>query len=265
MRKHEKLLGYSIDISGFEGCLEYALSECENRSRRVGNCPPQSLSECENKGIQVVTINPEMIAFAKKNSEFAQVLHSAELVIPDGVGIKLGMKLKGIDIEQVPGIEFSKKIIERCAQEGKKIGLLGAKEEVIQAAAANLKKEFPSLEITFQRNGYFQESEELEIIEKIKASGVKVLFVALGAPKQELFIAKYKENLQNMLLVGVGGSFDVWAGKVKRAPLIFRKCGCEWLYRVVTQPSRFKRIFPTLPLFLFEVIMEVRNKTNAQV
>ncbi len=241
-RIQRKLLGYNIDLLGFNQSVDYALERLT-----------------QGKSTQVVTINPEMIEMGNKNAEFAEVLRTADLVIPDGVGIKLGMRIHGLKIEQVPGIEFSKKIIEIAAEKGYSVGFLGAQEDVLQTAIQNLQNEYPNLKISFQKNGYFSETEESEIIEKILSTGTQILLVALGAPKQEIFIAKYKEQLSGKLMIGVGGSFDVWSGKVKRAPIFFRKLGCEWLYRLITQPSRFKRIFPTLPLFLFRVIIELNK------
>jgi len=210
----------------------------------------------ENKSLHVVTINPEMIELGTKNPEFGRVLNEADLTIPDGVGIKLALKIKGINQENIPGIEFSKKLIGLCALDGYAIGLLGAKEEVVQLASKNLQEEFKNLNITYIRNGYFTSEEESIIKEEIKAFSPRVLFVALGAPKQEFFISELKEQMPNTIFIGVGGSFDVWSGITKRAPKIWQKLGLEWLYRTLKEPSRFKRIFPTLPMFLIRVIME---------
>ena len=240
MRKQSEILGFNVDIFSLEEALEYIEEFIK-----------------ESKAAQVVTINPEIIQMARKNADLKHTLNSAELVVPDGAGIKLGFKLvHKLEIEQVPGIEISKKLIEICAKNGYEVGFIGAEESVLQAAVENLTKEFPALKIVFQKNGYFSEKEEDEIIDKLISTPVKVLFVALGVPKQEIFIEKFKEKSKTAVGVGVGGSFDVWAGKVKRAPLFFRKHQCEWLYRVCTQPSRLKRIFPALPLFLFMVIIE---------
>ena len=235
----EKLLGYEIDVLKLGEAVDFAFSKIENK-----------------EFVQVVTINPEMIELAEKNELFSNVLKTAELVIPDGVGIQLGLRLKGVNIERVPGIEFSKKILERCAKNGLPVALFGAKSEILCKTVENLKKEMPALKINFSRDGYFQQEEEKQIAEDIANSGAKIILVALGAPKQELFIRKYKEMFANSICIGVGGSFDVWSGVTKRAPKIFQQLGCEWLYRVLKQPSRIKRIFPTLPMFLFRVIIK---------
>lgn len=238
-RKKEPVLGFGVDLFTFEEALQY-----------VHTCLK------ENNGMQIVTINPEMISLGNKDKEFAAVLNNADLVIPDGVGIKIALKIKGISQENIPGIEFSKKLIGMCELEGFSIGLIGAKEEVIQKAVQNIRNEHENLNITYIRNGYFDEEQEKIIIEELKAVSPRVLFVALGAPKQELFISKLKPQMPNTVFIGVGGSFDVWSGMVKRAPKIYQTLGLEWLYRTVKEPARFKRIFPALPMFLIQVIIE---------
>lgn len=238
-RKKESILGFDVDLFSFEDAIQFV---------------HQNLKE--NKGMQIVTINPEMIAIGRKNDDFGRIINDADLVIPDGVGIKLALKIKGTSQQNIPGIEFSKKLIALCELEGYTIGLLGAKEEVVQKAAKNLRDEHPSLNITYVRNGYFSEADENIIKEELKAISPKIIFVALGAPKQELLISKIKAEMPETIFIGVGGSFDVWSGMVKRAPEVYQKLGLEWLYRTMKEPARFKRIFPALPLFLIQVIIE---------
>lgn len=235
----EKVLGYNVDLLSFEDAVNYVVTNLK-----------------ESKGMQIVTINPEMIELANKNSNFSQILKEAELIVPDGSGIKLALKLKGIKQEQIPGIDFSKKIIEKCSEKSISIALIGAKDEIIKKTIENLKNEFNNLDIVFYRNGYFKENEEEDIINELQTANPKFVLVALGAPKQELFIKKCREKLKNSVLIGVGGSFDVWGGAVERAPQIYRIMGCEWLFRTLKQPQRIKRIYKTLPLFLFKVIIE---------
>lgn len=210
----------------------------------------------KNEGAHIVTINPEMIETAAQNEDLAYALDNAELVIPDGVGITLALRLKGIKQRRVAGIVFAHKLIAMSADKGYSTAFVGAHEEVVNRAVENLKKEFPPLEVAYKRNGYFSEDEENEVIEKIIESNARIVFVALGIPRQEIFIRKLKEKRNDLILIGVGGSFDVWSGFVERAPVIWQKLGLEWLYRTIKQPERFKRIFPTLPLFLFRVIIE---------
>lgn len=238
-RNRKKILGYEIDLFSFNNAIKYIISESEEKST------------------QTVTINPEMIELANKNEKFAEILKNADLVIPDGIGIKIALKLNGINQERIPGIEFAKRIIDYCAENNFPIALLGAKEEIIQKTAQNLQKENKNLEICYIKNGYFKEDEEQEIINEIKGKKPKLVLAALGVPKQEEFIKKYKDEFPNTIFIGVGGSFDVWSGNVKRAPKVFRALGCEWLWRLIKEPSRFNRMFPTLPLFLFKVIIEL--------
>jgi len=237
--QNKELLGYKICTSSLEEMFEYI-------NERIA----------EQKNTHIVTINPEMIELAEKNNEFSNVLKTAELVIPDGVGIKIGFKLKGIDINRTAGIEFAYKLLKMSAKSNYSVALIGAKNEILEQAGKNIKKEIPELNILYQRDGYFNESDEKEILENIKLLNIKIVLVAMGAPRQELLINKIKKINEGMVLIGVGGSFDVWSGQVKRAPVIFQKIGLEWLYRTLKQPGRLKRIFPTLPLFLFRVIMD---------
>ncbi|MBQ2644870.1 WecB/TagA/CpsF family glycosyltransferase [bacterium] len=236
-RKISEILGYKVDLLSFDEAIETITEKSTEKST------------------QTVTINPEMIALANENVVFSEILKNADLVIPDGVGIKIALKIQGIIQEQIPGIEFAKRLIEYCAKHSLPIALIGAKEEIVQNAAKNLKTEYTNLNVAYIRNGYFSENDERTIIDELKNVNPKLVLVALGVPKQEIFINKYKNEFFHTMFVGVGGSFDVWSGQVKRAPLLFRKIGCEWLWRLIKDPSRFNRMFPTLPLFLFKVII----------
>lgn len=238
-RKIKEILGYNVDTFSFKEAVEYG----EERIKAA-------------QGTQVVTINPEMIKMGEKNPELSEILKNADLIVPDGVGIKIALKIQGFNQERVPGIEFSKEMIRFCVQNSRKIALIGASEDVIQKAAQNLNNEFETLDIAYVHNGFFDINEEALILSELEKVRPSLVLVALGVPKQEYFINKYRKNLPSTMFIGVGGSFDVWSGEVQRAPIAFQKLGCEWLYRVLKQPSRFKRIFPTLPLFLIKVIIE---------
>lgn len=219
-------------------------------------CAKSAIDNGEN--MQVVTINPEMVELAKKDKDFANVLKHSELVVADGVGIKIALKLKGVNQERIGGIDYSRSLIEMCARNNLRLALLGAKEEVINTVCQKLKCEFENLNIVFSHNGYF--NDENAILNEIKKACPQVLLCALGAPKQEFIIYRLKEMLQGCTMVGVGGSFDVFAGCVQRAPIMWQKLGLEWLYRTIKQPERFRRIFPTLPIFLFESIIDSIKK-----
>lgn len=223
-----KLQGFNIDTFTLDEALQYA-----------------------EKG-QVVTINPEMILSAKSNPDFAEIINSAELVIPDGIGVQLGLKILGHNVRRIAGIEFGRKLIDKFASQP--TAFVGAKPEIIQKAVENLKKEVPNLDAVYVQDGYFKDDDR--VLDELTAANPKLVLVALGSPKQEIFISKAKNLLPNALFIGLGGSFDVWSGVVERAPEIWQKLGLEWLYRTVKEPKRFKRIFPTLPLFVLKVFKE---------
>lgn len=231
-RKIVKLQGLNIDSFTFDEAVEYA----------------------NNISGQVVTINPEMISNAVKDTDFAEIINNADLVIPDGIGVEIGLKILGYNVKRIAGIEFSHRMIEECAKNNQSVALIGAKPEIVKRAKENLVKEFSSLYITYIHDGYFNEDDS--ILAELKIRQPRLVLCALGSPKQEEFILKAKSILPEALFVGVGGSFDVWSGEVKRAPEIYQKLGLEWLYRTILDPKRFKRIFPTLPLFVLKVLRE---------
>lgn len=201
---------------------------------------------------QVVTINPEMIQTASKNSEFAEIISNADLVIPDGIGVEIGLKILGHKVRRIAGIEFGRKLIDKFA--GQPTAFIGAKPEIITKAVENIKNEVPNLNVVYVQDGYFKDDDR--VLNELKEKNPKLALVALGSPKQEIFIARAKELLPETVFIGLGGSFDVWSGVVERAPEIYQKMGLEWLYRTVKEPQRIKRIFPTLPLFVLKVLKE---------
>lgn len=235
-RKTVNLLGFNIDTFDFESAVDYTISLIDSK-----------------KGGQIITINPEMIESGLKNQEFAQILNNADLVIPDGVGIKIGLKLKGFNVKRIAGIEFSHKLIEKCAQNNYSVAFIGAKPHIIEKAVENIKKEFENLNVAYVQDGYFKDSSDVQA--NLGKANPKFVLIALGSPKQEEFISEYRKTHPEAVMVGVGGSFDVWSGEVERAPEIYQKLGLEWFYRTVREPKRFKRIFPTLPKFLFRVLL----------
>lgn len=243
-RTKAKLLGFDIDTFGRECAIESAVEVAK------------ALIETKQGG-QVVTINPEMIELGLKDPEFAEVLNKAELVIPDGVGIKIGLKIKGVDAQRIAGIEFSHRLIEECAKKGFSVALVGAKPHILEKAVKNLKEEFKNLNIVYAQDGYFKSAADVQWC--MGEKNPQLVLVALGAPKQEFFIRDYRKHHPEVVMVGVGGSFDVWSGEVERAPEIYQKLGLEWLYRTVKQPERFKRIFPNLPIFVFRVLLDKKN------
>ncbi len=228
MKDTVQLLGYNINTFDFEGAVEYA----------------NSISG------QVVTINPEMMS----NPDMKEIVNSAELVIPDGIGVQLGLMIYGYKIKRIAGIEFAHRMLAEAEKNSQSVALIGAKPEVIEKAKENIQKEFPNLYITYVQDGYFSDTER--VLNDIKIRQPRLVLCALGSPKQEMFISQAKKLLPDSLFIGVGGSFDVWSGMVKRAPKICQTLCLEWLYRTIKEPQRFKRIFPTLPLFVIRVLKE---------
>lgn len=238
-RKTEKVLGYDVDLLTFDEAISFV----ENKMS-------------ENEGMHIVTINPEIIEQGNKNYLFGLLIKKADLVVPDGVGIKIALKLKGIEQDQIPGIDLAKELLKSTVMFNKSVALIGAKEEVVKKTVSLLESEIKDINICYYRNGYFTLDKEKEILRELENLQPSLVLVALGAPKQDIFINKCREKLPNTIFIGVGGSFDVWAGFVERAPEFYRIMGLEWLYRTIKQPERLKRIYKTLPLFLFKAIIE---------
>lgn len=239
-RKIKKILDCNVDLKTFDE----AFSEFEKFVN-------------EEKSFQIITINPEMITNAQKDAEFKKILNESDLNIPDGIGVTLALKILGVTQGRIPGIDFSAKILEYCAKKGLKVALVGAKKEIIEKACANLKEKYEGLNIVFCQDGYFENEDELLL--NIEKSEAKILFLGVGSPRQEKIIYNYKKVLKSTIMIGVGGSFDVFSGVVKRAPLFFQKTGLEWFYRLICQPERFSRMFPALPLFLVRVILNKKE------
>ena len=196
----------------------------------------------------VVTPNPEIVEACREDQEALEAVNGADLVLADGIGVVYGAKILGTPLKgRVPGIEFAQHLMGRMAQNGKSLFLLGAKPGVAEKAAERLQGQYPGLRVAGVHDGYFQE--DGPVLEAIRASGADVVFVCLGAPKQEQWMRRNGEATGAHLLVGLGGCLDVFSGEVRRAPEAFQKMGLEWLYRLAKNPSRVGRMMK-LPLFL---------------
>lgn len=212
-------------------------------------------------GHYVVTPNPEIVWLAQERADFMEALNAADLVIPDGIGIIYGAKILGTPLkERVPGFELATNLIRLAAEKGLGVYLLGSKPGVAERAAENLKKTYPNLNVIGTGDGYFKEDEP--VLTRIRASGARLVLVCLGFPKQELWMHEHRDEVGQALMLGVGGSMDVFAGDVKRAPEAWCKANLEWLYRLLKQPSRLGRMMK-LPAFLLSVLFE-RLKTGKQ-
>lgn len=218
-----------------------------------------TLDEAVDKAVQLLeedrphvmaTPNPEMIQKAAKDPQFAKVLHDADLVIPDGIGVIYAAKILGRPLKgRVPGVDFAAKLMDRMAASGKRLYLLGAKPGVAEDAAKNLQAQHPGLIICGTHDGYFKE--DAPVIAAIREAKADVVFVCLGFPRQEEWAAARSAETGAKLLIGLGGSLDVFAGRVQRAPEAMQKMGLEWLFRLYQEPSRIGRM-ARLPLILFQ-------------
>ena len=210
----------------------------------------------------IVTPNSEIIMNAVKDKELFELISSASLVIPDGIGLVYASRIMGRPLkERVTGVDLLNDILAYLEETGKGVFLFGGRPEtadapsVAELAGENMKIRYPHLKIMGTRNGFFTREDEPDIINNINSSGAEFLCVALGSPKQEKFIASHKSEFVNIkAAIGVGGSLDVWAGTAKRAPRFYRDHGLEWLYRLIQEPWRYKRM-ARLPVFMGKIIL----------
>ena len=206
----------------------------------------------------VVTPNPEIVEVCRENPAACAAVNGADLVLPDGIGIIKGARILGTPLkERTPGVEFAAHLMGKMAERGMSLFLLGAKPGVAEAAAERLGKQYPGLRIAGTHDGYFQE--DAPVVKAISGSGADCVFVCLGAPKQELWMAGNGPATGARLLCGLGGSLDVFAGTVERAPKFWSDHGLEWFYRLCKEPRRIGRMMK-LPLFLVHVRQEKRTR-----
>ena len=206
----------------------------------------------------VVTPNPEIVEVCRENPEARAAVNGADLVLPDGIGVIKGAAMLGTPLrERTPGIEFAARLMARMAEEGRTLFLLGAKPGVAEEAARRLEAQYPGLRIAGTHDGYFKE--DGPVVEAIRQSGADAVFVCLGAPKQELWMAKNGAAAGARLLCGLGGSLDIFAGNVERAPKFWQEHGLEWLYRLCREPRRIGRMMK-LPMFLVHVKQEKKRR-----
>ncbi|RKI69402.1 glycosyltransferase [bacterium 1xD42-67] len=202
----------------------------------------------EDKFHYVVTPNPEFILAAEKDREFRQVLNGADLVLPDGIGVVYSAKIQGTPLKgRVPGIEFAEDMLACLDRRGGRLYLLGAKPGVAEEAGRRILEAHPGITLCGAQDGYFKDEEA--VLLKVAAARPDLLFVCLGAPKQEKWMARWGRHTGARLAIGLGGALDVFAGKVERAPEAWRRLGLEWAYRLKKEPQRAGRM-AKLPLVL---------------
>lgn len=212
----------------------------------------------EDRFHYIVTLNPEGVIIAQDDINFMTTVNQADLVVADGSWLVKAVRFLGQDLkERIAGIDLLLDILSLCRDNGYSVYLLGAREDVVLNAKNNLETKFPNIKIVGFHNGYFDEKEEERILEDIERLRPDFLVVAMGMPKQELWISRHK-NLRVRLAIGVGGSFDVLSGMIPRAPQWMQSLGLEWLYRVIKDPRRIKRL-SFIPKFLFLVLKAKLN------
>lgn len=238
MIKRIEILGVPVDCVTMDSAVNYAESIIRDGKQQV----------------RVVAVNPEKAIRAQEDDNLLSFLKNSQLLLPDGIGlVKAAKFLRLAEMERVPGSEFMPSLCERAAKRGFRIFLFGGKPEVTQKAVDVLRQTYPGIQIVGHQDGYVDERGMPELINRINASQADILFLALGSPKQELWMDRYLAQTNVRLCQGVGGTFDVIAGTVKRAPLAFRKLNLEWFYRLAAQPSRVLRQ-TALPKFAFRVL-----------
>ncbi|EPY2277709.1 WecB/TagA/CpsF family glycosyltransferase [Clostridium sporogenes] len=210
--------------------------------------------------VNIISGNPEVLYNGLNNEElFNNFTDKNSIIIPDGVGIVLASKIiKSPVKEKIAGIELMDSILKKCNENGKAVYLLGTTEDVLKECERKLLIKYKNLNIVGKHNGFFDMDNCKDILEDIKELKPYALFIAMGCPRQEKFISKYMDQLPCKVYMGVGGSFDVFAGKVKRAPRWMINCNLEWLYRVVKEPYRIKRL-ASIPKFLLKVASNKKN------
>lgn len=237
MRDLLKILEVNIDRLDMQGAVE-----------RVKNL----LSE--DGPSLIVTPNSEMLAAAAEDAELARILNSADLAVPDGAGVILASKIMGQKLpERVAGFDLITELFAQLENEDCSFYFLGSKPGIVDKAAAELKKRYPNLNIAGYHHGYLDKELQQNVTAEINEKGIDLLLVGMGVPLQERFLDKNLDGLNVKAAVTVGGSFDVIAGEVERAPLWMQKAGLEWFYRLVQEPSRFGRML-LLPKFIYLVI-----------
>jgi N-acetylglucosaminyldiphosphoundecaprenol N-acetyl-beta-D-mannosaminyltransferase len=246
LRKLIKILDVNIDRVNQKEAVERVKNLISNR----------------NQSSLVVTPNSEMLAMAAEDTELARILNSADLATADGIGVVIASKILGEPLEErVAGFDLISRLFREFAEEDINLYFLGGKPGIVDRAAANLKNKYSNLNIAGYHHGYLDRENQQRVIEEINEKNIDLLLVGMGVPLQEKFLDNNLKKLNVGAAVTVGGSFDVLAGEVNRAPLWMQKAALEWFYRLLQEPSRFGRML-SLPKFILLVIKSKYFKTN---
>ncbi len=206
----------------------------------------------KNLGSHIITLNSEMAMLGQKDEKIAQVVRQAELVIPDGSGVVLYLRLRGFKQKRVPGIELAQDLIEKFAPLGP-IAFYGGKPEVIEAAAKAWREKIPDINLLVS-DGYLDEQQQQQWSQTLQKVQPVLILVGLGIPRQEYWIRDHRQICPQAVWIGVGGSFDIWSGTKKRAPRLLRDNNLEWFYRLYQEPWRWRRML-VLPAFFLRCFL----------
>ncbi len=207
----------------------------------------------------VVTANAEIVMLCQENAAYKEIVtHKADVVLPDGAGAVWAGRHLGYQVpERVAGFDLFNQLLKAGVEKGRKAYFFGGAPGIAEAAKAKAEELYPGVQIVGCHNGFFKEAESAGIIAEINQSGAELLFVALGAPKQEQWLVNHAAELKSRVLMGIGGSFDVLAGKMERAPKWMQEASLEWAFRLYKQPSRFLRML-ALPKFVLKVLFSTK-------
>lgn len=208
----------------------------------------------DNQHLFIVTANPEIIMLTKTSVDYKEAITAADYILADGIGVIIGSKILGTPLEEkLPGYELMHDFLHYANSHDKSVYFYGAKPGIAEQAANKAEQQYPSLNVAGYMDGYTIHGQEAAT--KIAATKPDFVFVAMGAPRQEQWISEFKVQFSGSVLIGVGGSLDVLSGSIKRAPAFWTNNNLEWFYRLITQPTRAKRMMK-IPLFLMHVVKE---------
>jgi N-acetylglucosaminyldiphosphoundecaprenol N-acetyl-beta-D-mannosaminyltransferase len=225
---------------------------------------PQTISEIERcikerDFCQHVVVNATKIVEMQTDPFLKQIIHSCKIINVDGMPVVWASKLLGKPVaERITGVDLFQELVELCSIKGYKPFFFGARQEVVESVVQVFKNKYPNLDVAGYRNGYYSSREEMEIARQIRDSGADMLFVAISTPTKEIFINNWLNEMRVPFCMGVGGSFDVVAGRTTRAPRWMQNAGLEWAYRIYQEPRRmWKRYVKTNPLFIWMLLKEL--------
>jgi N-acetylglucosaminyldiphosphoundecaprenol N-acetyl-beta-D-mannosaminyltransferase len=204
-------------------------------------------------GTHVVTLNAEMTMQARQDSSLANVIRQADLVIPDGAGIVLYLKARGKSVRRCPGIELAEALLQQAGEHS--VFFYGGAPGVAEDAARTLKGRYPNLNLIGIQDGYLSAEDAPLFLERLRSLNPQIIYVGLGVPRQEHWIAAHRHEVPNAVWIGVGGSFDIWSNRKERAPAWLGDNHLEWVYRLYQEPWRWKRML-ALPKFAWQALLE---------